>query len=154
MTLRPGEILQTGIWLTGMEAEGMAERFALDMRANLDSMATAEGVVIGTLQMTYMQPGEDRVPPVPDHVHGPNVQFLVGEAKVVDHLTVANDSSFVADLEPKDLERLVTILRRVHQSYNPGKPELALEKCHEYINQNGPDAALAALREQVGVKVH
>ena len=64
------------------------------------------------------------------------------------------EGCFVADLEPKDLERLRTILRRVHQSYNPGKPELSTEKCDEYINKNGPDAALAALREQVGVKVH
>lgn len=154
MTLRPGEVLQTGVWLTGMEAEGMPERFANDMRANLDSMATANGVIIGTLEMTFMRPGEERVPPVPDEIHGPNVRFLVAEATVVSVLPVANESNFVADLDEKDLTRLVTILRRVHQSYNPGKPELSLEKCHEYINLNGPDAALAAMREQVGVKVH
>lgn len=59
-------------------------------------------------------------------------------------------NTFVADIDPKDLERLRIILRRIHQQYNPGKPTLSNERCDQFINQNGPDAALAALREQVG----
>lgn len=154
MTLRLGEILQTGVWLTGKEAEGMAERYANDLRANLDSMAETEGMVIGTLKMTFMRPGEERVPQVPDEIHGPNVRFLVGEAQVVDYMPIASEGMFVADLEPKDLERLRVILRRVYQQYNPGKPQLSNERCDQFINQNGPDAALSALREQVGATIN
>jgi len=59
------------------------------------------------------------------------------------------EGTFVADLEPKDLDRLRVILRRVYQEWNPGKPALSQERCDAYINLNGPEAALAALREQV-----
>lgn len=153
MTLRPGEVLETAIWMTGDEPEGMADRFETDLRTSLAEMAEIEGVVIGPLIMTEKRPGEDRVPEVPDYIQGSDVRLLVGEATVIAEVHVS-EGTFVADLDLKDLERLRAILRRVHQFYNPGKPELSLEKCDEYINQNGPDAALEALREQVGVKVH
>ena len=153
MTLQPGDVIETAIWCDGTETEKLKDRFETDLQASLASMANAEGVIIGPLIMTEKKPGEDRVPPVPDEIHGPDVMLLVGEAQVIGEAFVS-EGAFVADLEPKDLERLRTILRRVHQSYNPGKPELSQEKCDEYINCNGPDAALEALREQVGVKVH
>ena len=153
MTLRPGDALETAIWLTGEEPDALKQRFESDVRAKLAEMADHEGVIIGPLLMTEKRPGEDRVPQVPDHVHGMNVRLLVGEAAVVGEV-FTSEGAFVADLDPKDLARLRTILRRVHQAYNPGKPELSQEKCDEYININGPEAALEALREQVGVKVH
>ena len=153
MTLRPGEVLETAVWMTGKEPEGMKARFERDMRAMLADMAMAEGIIIGALVMTEMRPGDDRVPEVPKYIQGPDVRLLVGEATVIGDV-FESEGTFVADLEPVDLERLRTILRRVHQAYNPGKPELTTEKCDEYINQHGPDAALAALREQVGVTIH
>ena len=151
--MKPGDILETAIWVRGDEPEGMKARFERDMQAMLADMAMAEGIIIGALVMTEMRPGEPRVPEVPDYIQGPDVRLLVGEASVIGDV-FESAGTFVADLEPTDLERLRTILRRVHQAYNPGKPELTTEKCDEYINQHGPDAALAALREQVGVTVH
>lgn len=56
-------------------------------------------------------------------------------------------SGFAGDLDQKDLEFLVVLTRRVHQLYNPGKPELSLEKCFENINLQGPEVVLEALRE-------
>ena len=137
------------IWLKGDEPQELKDRFESDLR---DALSSTD-FITGPLIMTEHKPGEDRVPPVPKEIQGPDVRLLVGEAVVVDYVPV-NEGNFVGDLEPKDLERLRTILRRVHQSYNPGKPELSMEKCDEYINRNGPDAALDALREQVGVRVH
>ena len=154
MTLHPGDVIETAIWMDGTETPDLKDRFERDMRAGLATMAENEGVIIGPLIMAEKRPGEERVPPVPDAIQGLDVRLLVGEATVIFYARQASEGCFVADLEPKDLERLRTILRRVHQSYNPGKPELSTEKCDEYININGPDAALAALREQVGVKVH
>ena len=154
MTLHPGDVLETAIWMTGEEPDALKDRFENDLRTSLAAMADAEGIIIGPLVMTERKPGGDRMPPVPDNIQGPDVRLLVGEATVFDYVPIFIEGSFVADLDLKDLERLRTILRRVHQSYNPGKPELTIEKCDEYINKNGPDAALAALREQVGVKVH
>lgn len=154
MTLRPGDVLESAIWMTGEEPDHLKRRFEDDVRTKLVTMADENNVIIGPLIMTVKRPGEERVPAVPDTVHGTNVRLLVGEARVVADMFVSDEGAFVADLEPKDLERLCVILRRVHQEYNPGKPELSIEKCHEYINKNGPDAALAALREQVGDTVH
>ena len=153
MTLLPGDALETAIWLDGAETRRQVACFERDICAKLAEIAGREGVIIGPLLMTEKRPGEDRVPQVPDHVQGMNVRLLVGEAAVLGP-AFKSEGAFVADLEPKDLERLRTILRRVHQAYNPGKPELSQDKCDEYINQNGPDAALEALREQVGVMVH
>lgn len=157
MTLHPGDVIEAAIWMTGEEREvegGLKNRFEKDMRESLAAGADAEGVIIGPLVIIEKRPGEDRVPPVPDNVHGIDVRLLVGEATVVGYVPEASEGYFIADLEPKDLARLVTILRRVYQQYNPGKPELAIERCYEFININGPDQALTALREQVGVKVH
>ena len=142
MTIPIGEVFEQAIWATGEEPPEMAAQFERDLRAGLAEIAAKFGVVIGTLLMTEMRPGEERVPEVPAHIHGPDVRLLVGEATVVDHVAEAHEGAFVADLEPKDLERLRTILRRVHAAWNPGKPELSTERCDEYINQNGPDAAL------------
>ena len=154
MTLRPGDVLETAVWVTGEEPPEMKDRFEKDLRVSLAHAAEVECVIIGPLIVTEKRPGEDRVPQVPDYVQGQDVRLLVGEAKVIGRPFSNDDSAFVADLDVRDLARLRAILRRVHRAYNPGKPELTTEKCDEYINQNGPQAALAALREQVGTRVH
>ena len=151
--MKPGDVLETAIWLDGRKTDELKHKFEKDLRESLAGMADEERVIIGPLMMTEKRPGEDRVPGVPDYIQGPDVRLLVGEATVFACLP-ATESRFVDDLDEKDLERLRSILRRVHRSYNPGKPDLSDEKCDEYINVNGPDAALAALREQVGIKVN
>lgn len=154
MTIRPGDVLETAIWLDGSEPQQLIDRFENHLRDDLARVAEHAGIIIGPLTMTTQAPGDERVPVPPKHLQGPGVRLLVGEATVFDIAPTEYEGAFVADLEPKDLERLRTILRRVHQAWNPGHAELSVEKCDEYINNNGPDAALAALREQVGVRVH
>lgn len=153
MTIQAGEVIEFAIWANGAETSEMVAMFESDLRVGLAEIADQYGVIIGPLLMRELRPGEERVPPVPSHIHGPDVRLLVGEATVIGEV-FQSEGAFVADLEPKDLERLRTILRRVHAAWNPGKPELSVEKCDEYINRNGADAALAALQDQVGVRVH
>jgi hypothetical protein len=149
MALKPGDVLEMAVWMDGTETEEMKKQFEVDLRSAIAEVPA----ITGPLIMTEKRPGDDRVPEVPDDLQGPDVRLLVGEARIIKMLT-SYEGYFIADLEQKDLDRLVSILRRVYQSYNPGKPELSLEKCYEFINQNGPEAALEALREQVGAKVH
>lgn len=149
MALKPGDVLEMAIWLDGTETQELKDRFEGDLRTAIAEVPA----ITGPLVMTEKRPGDDRVPKVPESLQGPDVRLLIGEALVVD-LIAPDEGYFVADLEPRDLERLRAILRRKYQEYNPGKPELSTEKCDEFINQNGPDAALEALREQVGIKVH
>lgn len=144
MALKPGDVLELGVWMDGRETDEMKIRFSEDLQSAL----TRVPVVVGPLVMREMRPGEDRVPPTPKGLQGPDVKFLVGEAEVIS-LIEPGEGNFIGDLEPKDLERLVALTRSVYQSYNPGKPELSLERCYENINKQGPDAALAALRMTV-----
>lgn len=148
MTLQPGEVIETSIWMTGEEPSRLKDRFEKDLRTALAEMADAEGVIIGPLLMEEKKPGEDRVPPVPKAIQGPDVRLLVGTATIMDYEPVS-EGNFVAELEPKDLERLRGIARRAFKRLNPDKPDLSTERCDEFINQNGPEIALAALREQV-----
>ena len=145
--MKPGDVLEFAVWMDGRETEEMK----IDFEKQLRSVVAGIPAITGPLTMTEKRPGEERVPIPPNWLQGPDVRLLVGEATVID-LFKESEGCFVADLEPKDLERLRVILRKVHQDWNPGKPELSTERCDEYINQNGPDAALSALREQV--KVH
>ena len=147
MEIKPGEVLQVAIWLNGIETQKMKDQFQKDIREGL----AATNLITGPVIMTELKPGDEHVPLVPDYIQGPNVRLLVGESVVIDYVPEepdyeAGEGNFVGDLEPDDLERLRAILRRVYQSYNPGKPELSTERCDEYINRNGPDAALEALR--------
>ena len=146
--LQTGTVLETAIWMTGDEPDGVKDRFVRDLRGGLASMASAEGVIIGPLVMTELKPGDDRMPKVPDYIHGSDVRLLVGEA-VVFGPEFQSEGYFVADLEPKDLARLRAIARKAFKKLNPDKPELSIERCDEFINQNGPDIALEALRETV-----
>ena len=149
MALKPGDCLELGVWMDGRETEEMKLAFVNDLRAAFSQIP----VVTGPLVMTELRPGDARVPPLPKGLSGPDVKFLVGEAEIISVIE-ENEGYFLADLDPKDLERLVAITRRVYQKLNPGKPEYPLEKCYESINQQGPEAALAALREQLNVTVH
>jgi len=153
MALKPGDVLETAIWMDGTETEAQKDRFRREFGVYIARAADVEKVIVGPVTMTEKKPGEERVPRVPDNVQGPDVRLLVAEAMVVD-LAPDLESTFAAELEPKDLERLIAILRRVHRAWNPGKPELSYEKCIDYINRNGPEAALEALREQVGTRVN
>jgi len=148
-----GEVIEQAIWVTGEEPPELQAQFEKDLRAGLADIAGQYGVIIGPLIMRELKPGQERVPKVPDYIQGPDVRLLVGEATVIGE-EFKSEGRFIADLDPKDLERLRVITRRVHQAWNPGKPELSIEKCDENINKQGWKAALTALREQVGIKVH
>ena len=143
MTLRPGDALETAIWMDGTETEELKSRFERDLQATLAGMAADQGVIIGPLMMVEKKPGEDRVPPVPDGVQGMNVRLLVGEARVVGQLPTEAPWNFVMDLDSKDLRRLRKLTRRAAPS------SLTDEECDEIINEIGPDSALRTLRERV-----
>jgi hypothetical protein len=153
MKLKIGEVIEAAIWLNGEETHEMRLQFALDLRAGLESTAAENGVAIGPFTETIKRPGDDRVPPVPDNVQGIDVRLLVFEATVIG-AALADEGNFIAELEPSDLERLRQIARRAFARLNPDKPPLSIERCDEFINQNGPDIALAALRQQVGDTIH
>lgn len=149
MTLRPGDVLEIAIWLDGTETPALRARFDKDLCTNLAEMAGIEGMIIGPLIMAEKRPGEDRVPKVPDHIQGPDVRLLVGEARVICRQPFfALPGSFVGDLDRKDLARLREITRRA------APEQLSDMECERIIEEIGPAAAIEALRKMVDENEH
>ncbi len=137
--MKPGETFQTSIWLDGTETPELLDRYKSDAAASL----MAEGMVMTPLRWATLLPGEDNVPEVPDHIQGPAVCLLVGEADVV---AVAVDSGFfLTELEPRDLARLRRVTREAYGRQFPQYGNLTDRQCDTLINDLGPDAAVASL---------
>ncbi len=146
--MNPGEVLETAMWADGTETVEQLAKFETDIREQLAWFAENEGVIIGPLVIAVKKPGDDRVPQVPDHIAGPDVRLLVGEAKVVcraPHFDIG-ESRFVDELEPNDLNRLRAITRKGYARAFPRRVRLTDRQCDTIINDLGPDAALDALR--------
>lgn len=143
-----GSTIESAIWLTGTEPEHLRDRYERDVRESIAMLCAETGFVHGPVTFTVKQPGDDRVPPVPDHISGPDVRLLVAEAEVVGQGPEVSTRGFVGELDAKDLERLRGIVRRQ-------RPELSDVECDDVIEELGPGAALDALEHAVnGGAVH
>ena len=138
----------------GVQAPEQIERWKTEHCAGVIKRAeTQHRVLIGPLEFAIKRPGEDRVPPVPDHIQGPDVRLLVGEAKVVyrPDYTIVHYTGFVADLPKRDLMRLRRLTRQAHAKTHPGD-RLTDRHCDQVIESLGPDVAVMTLRN--GMAVH
>lgn len=151
--MKPGEVIETAIWLNGTETPELLSRYKQDCHECIRVMADEHKVLFAPLQFIEKKPGEDRVPPVPDHIQGPNVRLLVAEAKVVCNAPQIAARSFLYDLDPKDLERLRQITRRVHAKDQPREAPLTDAQCDAIIEEIGPQAAYDAVRKAVDTRV-
>ena len=103
--MKPGDHVEFAIWLTGEETEDQVRDFKTvqleKVRLNTERQHLVE---IGPWEFTIKRPGEERVPPVPDHVHGPDVRLLIAEAKVGNYKrpVIVKQSGFVEDLTKED----------------------------------------------------
>ena len=148
--MNTGEMVRTGLWLHGRETEAELQETRDWLKTIMAEMAEVEGDTIGEHRFYVMGPGNDLCPPP-----GPDeLLFLVYEAKVTGHIIQTVRGRFCDELDSKDLERLITILLRVYPHYNPGKPPPTRETCMKWIDENGPEVAIEALRDQVGSTVH
>lgn len=135
-----GDVIESGIWLTGDEPQELKVRYKQDVTQAIDDLCREHNVLHGPVQWIEKKPGEDRVPEVPDHIQGSNVRLLIAEAEVTEYAPITSQGSFVANLEKKDLLRLRAITRRA------AKTLLTDQDCDDIIEQLGPDAALETLR--------
>lgn len=130
--MKPGDLAEYAIWVDGTESEAMLRQWKADCGY---MMAQAHDPVLklGPLSFEIKRPGEDRVPPVPDRISGPNVRLLVATAEVLGFERVAK-RSFLAELDRKDLARLRTATRRT-------SGDLTDVQCDAIIERLGPVAA-------------
>jgi len=137
-----GDVLETSFWLTGTETPELLAHHREQVCQSLLTVMSESGFVSGPVGFTEKKPGEDRVPPVPDHIQGPDVRLLVAEATVIAKVPELGTRRFVGDLDEKDLARLRQITRQ-----NAPRP-LSDAECDDVIEELGPEAAGDVLRKQ------
>ena len=142
-----GDTVECAIWVDGRETAEQRQQFEHDVQEAMVNGQRAHGAILGPVTWTEKRPGEQRVPPVPEHIAGPDVRLLVAEARVIGLVANLNNPvGFVHELEPDDHALLRRITRREYQKQYPGQPRLTDRQCDTLINDLGPDAALETLR--------
>lgn len=81
--MKPGDTIESSIWLAGTETAEDRARYERDVRESIDELCDQKGFIHGPVTFTELNPGDHRVPKVPDHIHGPAVRLLVAEADVL-----------------------------------------------------------------------
>ena len=148
--MKVGDIVEAAIWITGGEPPDIHQRFKVDVCQAIDEMCDHYGLLHGPVTFVEKCPGDERVPPVPDHISGQRVRLLVAEAEVVARRPEETPASFVAKLDPKDLKRLRDIIHRAHKRQFPSHNRLTNEQADEIIEEVGPEAAIDTLRRSTG----
>lgn len=146
--MKTGDVIEAAIWITGDESPSLRAHYEQDVRQAISDMSATARFEHGPVTFTEKRPGDDRVPPVPDHVQGSRVRLLVAESAVTAVAIQTPKGSFVANLENKDLLRLRLITR------SAAKTVLTDDECDKIIEEIGPEAAVETLRKNVGVSVH
>jgi hypothetical protein len=150
MTAQPSESFELAMWMDGTESEAQRNACVNDMFTAFYRMAELSGVKIKQPVFVIKAPGDERVPPVPDHIAGPNVRLLVGEALITGLVWQSPAGSFVTDqLDAVDRARLRKITRRARRAHNPGAKRLSDAETDAIINRVGPESAAKALRAAV-----
>lgn len=146
--MKPGNRVESAIWLAGTEDDQMIQAFKDRARSQSDQKAKQHNVVVGPFIWTIKRPGDDRVPSVPDGISGVDVRLLVGEADIFPGkpTIISNQPGFVHDLTNEDIARLRKLTRCAHQKVQPGS-KLNDQQCDAIIEKLGPDAALRTLRD-------
>src|SRR5689334_15645595 len=102
--MKPGELAEYAIWVDGTETEAMLRQWKADC-AYMMASSQEPKLRLGPVSFEIKRPGEDRVPPVPDRIKGPNVRLLIATAEVLGFEILAKQS-FVDGLDKRDLKRL------------------------------------------------
>lgn len=146
--MRIGDVIESAIWLSGEESKKLRAFYEKDVEFTIATMCAQEGWLHGPVSFIEKRPEDDRVPPVPDHIHGPQVRLLVAEAQIVARKPESKPDSFVANLDRKDLVILRHVTRRSHARTNPESRKLNDHECDEIIERFGPEVALDTLRRK------
>lgn len=128
-----GDLIETAIWLDGRETKEQRLAFEQAVIQEINDECARSGVLHGEVRFTVKHPHDDRVPPVPAHIKTTSPRLLVAEAEIIGRAIEEVRSSFIADIEPKDLLRLRQITMR------------ALAKEGQYINDYEADDIIEAL---------
>jgi len=144
--MKPGDEVETSVWLNGKETQEEIDDWQTGEVGKMSDRTEREnGVIIGEWTFEKLPPGDERVPPVPDHIKGPDVRLLYAGAKIIAFKPqfAPKDSRFIHDLAKKDLEKLRKYTRDefIKEIGYPPTPA----QVDDTINYYGPIAAGKAL---------
>lgn len=131
--MKIGDLAECAVWIDGTETEAMLRQWKADC-AFMMSQGHEPKLMLGPLSFEIKRPGEDRVPPVPDRIKGPDVRLLIASAEVLGFEIVAKQS-FLDELDRKDLKKLRAATRKAHGKHLPDTI------CDQIIDRLGPVAA-------------
>ncbi len=154
--MKPGQIIEAAVWLNGEETpEEMARWKTVDLPDMFKIAEFENGIMLGEIWYEEKELTDERVPEVPDHIHGDNVKLLVGCAKVLRFTKpTPKEKSFLDDLKFEDLQLLRRITVAAHlEKYPDYKGELSDKRCDAIIEELGPEIAERVLWEAVN-KLH
>jgi hypothetical protein len=144
-----GDIIEWTYWLTGEETQEEIADFTSCTQMAFYAFEQDENVMLSKPEASVLHPGDPRVPEVPEHIHGSNVQLLVFESRVILHLPGPKLSRFADELEKDDFNRLAKITREHYTRRFPRSPRLSDGQVRTVINDLGEEVALETLRGQV-----
>lgn len=145
---RVGDTVEVATWQSGKE---LPEQIAHWKSVSEESVkAQCDPMILGPWRYTVKKPGDDRVPPVPDNVHGPDVRLLVGEADIIAERREPTMPAFIFDLREEDVEKLRVLIRRKYGQFRPGI-RLTNQQCDTLIEKLGPVAVDKIVRKKVDV---
>ncbi len=137
--MRVGDVIETGMWVTGDDDPKLLERYDSDVKEAFDYFIGSQGFTYGEVKKYEKHPMDDRVGEVPDHIQGSRVRLLVYETEVTGR-RIENTGSFIGNLELSDLKRLRGIIRKC------AKRQVSNKECDMIIEEVGPEAAVEAMR--------
>lgn len=137
--MKLGDLAEYAIWVDGTETEQMLRQWKADCGFMM-VQSQEPALKLGPLSFEIKQPGEDRVPQVPDRISGPDVRLLVATAEVLGFETVKAES-FIDGLDKRDLSKLRKATREAQGRHLPDAI------CDQIIDRMGPVAA-GALAER------
>lgn len=149
--MRVGDVSETAIWISGEETPEQMAHFKGMVHEWFNDLGKDQGFFHGPIKWTEKSPGDNRVPPVPDHIQGIDVKLLVAEADVVAEIPTAVRHSFVNDLDKNDLKHLREVTRRNYARNHPGISLTDLQ-CDEIIDEVGVEVAMEEVRNGIGDK--
>ena len=148
--MNPGDIAQYAIWTCDEDNRAKIAWFKAEEAPRLlKESADEHGVILGPVSHYELEPGEGQAGHPDENAQGTNWKLLVFEAAVVAEKPEARTSSFLLDLDPKDLAVLRKATRKAGQN---GGRRLTDAECDGVIEHFGPKVAERVLKDMLDAK--
>ena len=140
MKPRRGSIVQAAWWFDADQSIGR-ENAKREIKKHFYDFSTGCRVILGPIEWEEVDPLSPRVPEPPKHFQG-NIKAMIGTATVVEEMCQVAENRLTNELKPEQLHQMRLATRRAWAQAG-GSGFLTDEECEEWINREGPSAAVS-----------